>query len=739
MITTVRSHVIPALVVMTCLAGFAAPVRWIEAHGNTAGAHAGAGRDARLQPLRDLDGVFPFEPSPTPDAWRTRAEALRRQIRVALGLWPWPSRTPLNAVVHGAVDRGEYIVERVFFESVPGHFVTGSLYRPKGRTGRLPAVLSPHGHWPDGRFQDVPVEERKAAIASGAERFEASAGHVLQARAVQLARMGAIVFLYDMIGYADSVQIPRDVAHGGRRTPDPSREMRGLFFGPDAELHLQSIVGLQIWNGIRALDFLVERPDVDPSRIAITGASGGGTQTMILAAIDERPAVAFPAVMVSTRMQGGCTCENADYLRIGAGNVEFAALFAPKPLGLTAADDWTRLMPSEGFPELQRHYAMLGAPDNVRLFPFLQFGHNYNHVSRTAMYGWLNRPLRLGADEPVLERDFVPLSREEATVWTGDHPAPGTPGSRATVGEAHEREITAWWREDLARQLDALRPTDASSLSRWRETIGGGVEVLLGRGLPEAYAVRPAIEPERDGIQRGTLHVDAHGEQVAFAIVSPPRASHQVAVWTGSGGIAQALPDGRPIAPVQQLTRAGYRVMAIDVFGQGADAITGNRLVANRNSAAFTFGYNHPLVLQRAHDVSAALRYARTLAGDSGRVALVAADGSATLWAALARTAAGSALDAAVFVSDGTRFAGARSMEDAAFLPGSVRYGDLPAMLALGAPGPLWVGGETPDALALTRDVYQAAGAGNALTVARGRSDLTAGIRWLTTDGSALP
>src|SRR5690606_7763460 len=156
---------------------------------------------------------------------------------------------------------------------------------------------------------------------------------------------------------------------------------------------------------------------------------------------------------------------------------------------------------------------MLGAPDNVRLFPFLQFGHNYNHVSRTAMYGWLNRPLRLGADEPVLERDFVPLSREEATVWTGDHPAPGTPGSRATVGEAHEREITAWWREDLARQLDALRPTDASSLSRWRETIGGGVEVLLGRGLPEAYAVRPAIEPERDGIQRGTLHVDAHGEQ----------------------------------------------------------------------------------------------------------------------------------------------------------------------------------------------------------------------------------
>ncbi|HEX7087045.1 MAG TPA: hypothetical protein VF198_11810 [Vicinamibacterales bacterium] len=736
MITSFRSSgVIPAMLLAACLAGCALPGDWIGGDGSAGEVAVGAGRDARLQPLRDLDGVFPFEVSPTPDAWRTRAEALRRQVRVALGLWPWPTRTPLNAVAHGAVDRGDYIVERVFFESVPGHFVTGSLYRPKGRTGRLPAVLSPHGHWPGGRFQDLPANERRAAIASGAERFDAAAGHVLQARAVQLARMGAIVFLYDMIGYADSVQIPRDVAHGGRRAPDPARDMRGLFYGPDAELHLQSIMGLQIWNGIRALDFLTARPDVDPSRIAVTGASGGATQTMMLGAIDERPAVAFPAVMVSTRMQGGCTCENADYLRIGTGNVELAALFAPKPLGMTAADDWTRLMPSEGYPELQRHYAMLGAPDHVRLFPFLQFGHNYNHVSRTAMYGWLNRHLGLGVDEPVLERDFVPLSRDEATVWTGGHPAPGTPGSRATVGEAHERELTTWWRGDVTRQLASLRPVDAASLARWRETIGGAVRVLLGRDLPEADAVRPALEPLREPvIRRGTLHLDTHGERVAFAIVSPPRQSSRAAVWTGSGGISQALPGGRPIRAIQQLVDSGYGVIVIDVLGQDAGATAGNRLVANRNAAAFTFGYNRPLVAQRAHDVLAALRYARTVAGPSGRVTLVAADGQAAAWAALARTAAGEVLDAAVFVTDGVRFADARSMDDAAFLPGSVRYGDLPALLALGAPGPLWVGGETSDTLAIVRDAYTAAGASDALTIAPARGDLAAGLRWLTTN-----
>ena len=149
--------------------------------------------------------------------------AFRRQVRVALGLWPWPTRTPLNAVVHGPVARDGYTVERVFFESVPGHFVTGSLYRPTGgAAAKRPAVLSPHGHWPGGRFQDIAEAERRAQLASGAERFDNAARHILQARAVQLARMGAVVFLYDMVGYADSVQIPQDIAHSAAR-PDACR------------------------------------------------------------------------------------------------------------------------------------------------------------------------------------------------------------------------------------------------------------------------------------------------------------------------------------------------------------------------------------------------------------------------------------------------------------------------------------------------------------------------------------
>ena len=147
--------------------------------------------------------------------------------------------------------------------------------------------------------------------------------------------------------------------------------------------------------------------------------------------VDPRVKLSFPAVMVSTAMQGGCTCENASLLRVGTGNVEFAALFAPKPQGMTTANDWTKEMATKGFPELKEHYKALGAPDNVMLHRGEHFPHNYNAVSRSAFYGWLNRHFRLGQKEPVLERDFAPLTRAQLTVWDAAHPAP------KEIGRAH--------------------------------------------------------------------------------------------------------------------------------------------------------------------------------------------------------------------------------------------------------------------------------------------------------------
>ncbi|MCH8923355.1 MAG: acetylxylan esterase, partial [Planctomycetes bacterium] len=419
-------------------------------------------RDRRLGKLIDLNGYFPFTPAETNEQWDQRAKQVRRRILVATGLWPMPIRTAPNAVVHGKVDRDNYTVQRVYLESYPGHFVTGSLYRPKGKSGKLPAVLCPHGHWSAGRFTDAGVDAARKQIVEGAERFENGGRSVLQARCVQLARMGCVVFHYDMLGYADSVQISFELAHRfAKQRPDFDTPENWGFFSTQAELRQQSVMGLQTYNSIRALDWLSELPGVDPNRIAVTGASGGGTQTFILAAIDERVAAAFPAVMVSTAMQGGCTCENCSNLRVGTGNIEFAALTAPRPLGMTGANDWTKELDTKGLPELKQHYKMLGVPQLVMGKVMTHFGHNYNFVSREVMYHFFNKHLGLGLPEPVIEENFELLSVPEMTVWDESHPKP--PG-----GGDYERSLVKFMTQEADRQIAALTPSDSTSLARFR-------------------------------------------------------------------------------------------------------------------------------------------------------------------------------------------------------------------------------------------------------------------------------
>src|SRR6267142_81837 len=157
--------------------------------------------------LRDLnESYFPFTPVATSAEWKGRRNQIQRRLLVAAGLYPMPQKTPLNPVIHGRIEKNDYTLEKVFFESLPGHFVTGNLYLPKNIKGRIPAVICPHGHWPNGRFMNATDNEVKQQIAMKAEVFESAAHSPLQARCVQLARMGCAVFFYDMLGYADSIQ-----------------------------------------------------------------------------------------------------------------------------------------------------------------------------------------------------------------------------------------------------------------------------------------------------------------------------------------------------------------------------------------------------------------------------------------------------------------------------------------------------------------------------------------------------
>ncbi len=693
-------------------------------------------KDRRLGALKDLNGYFPFKPSKSPAEWSKRAEYVRRQMLVASGLWPMPSRPPIEPVVYGKVDRDDYTVEKVYFQSSPGLYVTGSLFRPKGKKGPLPGILCPHGHFSQGRFYRHGDEKMKQELASGGEKYEVSGRNPLQARCVQLTRMGCVVFHYDMLGYADSAPFTRELAHGfGKQSETPGDVDHWGLFSAQSELRLLNSLGLQTFNSVRALDWLSTLPGIDRRRLGITGASGGGTQTFMLMAIDARLSAAFPAVMVSTAMQGGCTCENATYLRVNTGNIEFAALAAPRPIAMSGANDWTRDIETKGLPALRQHYKMLGAPGRVSAKHF-DFPHNYNYVSRAMMYEFFNEHFQLGQKSPIIEGDFKPLTVEELSVWNDKHPKPKNDQAAGIAAlQALDR--------DSQKQISQLTPADAKSLSRFRRIVGGALDVMIGRGLPAAGEVEyeRLSETPKAGYKEYTslLRYKKGGEELPTIFLFSDKWNKKVVVWiheSGKAGLYGA--DGKPNPEVQTLLDRGSSVAAVDLLHQGeflADGkpLTETRSVANpREFAGYTLGYNHPLFSQRVHDVLSVISFARHHESQPEEVQIIGLGGAAA-WVAAACAQAGRAVDRIAVATDGFRFGKVTNIRDLNFLPGAVKYGDLPAVLALCAPTPMWLAGEGKQAPAVVRAAYQAAGRSDGVTTHTGKpaSQAAAAVRWL--------
>ena len=659
--------------------------------------------DSRHQPLKDLKGYFPFSPPASLSEWDVRKDYVRRQILVSQGLWPMPTKTPLNPVIHGRVDCGEYTVEKVYFESAPGFFVTGSLYRPKKIQGKVPGVMFAHGHWQDARLSLDTEEKVRQEIAIGAERFEKGGRSIFQSLCVQLARMGCVVWQWDMLSDSDSIQLSRELVHTfASQRPEANQTRDWGLYSPQAEAHAQSIMGLQTWNAVRGLDFLLSLPEVDPERTAITGASGGGTQTMLLAAIDDRIKLSFPCVMVSTAMQGGCTCENASLLRINTGNVEFAGLFAPKPQGMNTADDWTKELATKGFPDLQKLYAAHGAKDNVFLLRGEHFKHNYNAVTRSAFYTFLNKHFKLGHAAPVIERDYEPLTREQLTVWDAEHPAP-------KVDPAFERQLLKWFSDDSDKQLQALAATPEGL----QKVVLPAIEVLIGRSYQNAGDVEWILKDKQDAgdhlVMTGTLLNKTYAEELAVSWLYPKAWSGRVVVWLGDAGKAAIEDDA-----VKALLKAGDAVLGVDLLFQGAEPVKQTRVVNNpREFAGYTHGYNHALFAPRTHDVLSVvsfLRHAQIGSHERPKSVMVAGWGRIGPIVLAARALAGEAIDRAAVDTQGFRFGQVLDYRDPMFLPAGAKYLDLPGLMALNAPHALWVNGEgaEPNVLKQKFDEFKA-------------------------------
>lgn len=366
---------------------------------------------------RTLNDRFTVREYTSLPEWQRRAVYLREHILASAGLLPLPEKTPLRSQIFDEQRHPDYSVFKVYFESLPGFYVTGNLYRPSG-DGPFPAILSPHGHWVYGRLENTPIAS-------------------VPARAINLAAQGFVVFTYDMIGYNDSRQLPHDF--GGRR-----ENLWGL-----------SLAGLQLWNSIRGIDFLESLPYVDRDRIGCTGASGGGTQTFLAAAVDDRIKVAAPVNMISLHMQGGCLCENEPGLRLDTNNVELAATIAPRPLLMVSATgDWTKETLEVEYPAMRRLYALAGAESRVHAVRF-EAPHNYNRDSREAVYAWMARWLKNApADVRVEERTFRPEALSEALVFYG-RPLPEQAVTRD--------QLTDRWIASARRQLKEADPRTLQS------------------------------------------------------------------------------------------------------------------------------------------------------------------------------------------------------------------------------------------------------------------------------------
>jgi dienelactone hydrolase len=637
--------------------------------------------DIRFEKPRNLRDTFhPWTPPETAEAWQIESERIRMQLLVSNGLWPLPERTPLKAVIHGRIEKDDYVIDKVVFASRPGHYVSGLLYRPKNVAGKVPAVLSPHGHWKNGRFYDAGAATAKQQIEQNAETLLCAARYPLQARMVQLARMGCVVFHYDMIGYADSKTL----------------DHRTGFSDARASLRLQNLMGLQTWNSIRALDFVESLPEVDPQRLAVTGASGGGTQTFMLCAVDPRPAVAFPAVMVSTNMQGGCVCENADYLRIGINNIAIAALCAPRPMGLSGADDWSVDILTKGLPELKKVYSFFDSEDKVEARAWPEFKHNYNSISRNFMYEWFNKHLNLGVAD-LTERTFEPLTAKQSSVFDADHPRPPDALPAELLRQQLTSENIAWWK--------GIAPTTTAELSRYRQTIEAAVHVMLGQVPSPTDVEIDVLHKHRpnDELRIHTGITRRGAETVPFVSAFNNDFNGTAVLWISGHGKASLFDKSGQVLkpPIAQLVGSGAMVVSIDVLLTGEHQPTTpgtGRPNVDDKFPGYTFGYNRPLLSNRVRDILTAVSALNKL-DRVNVVHLVGTDGAGP-WVLLA-SATGMPADSVTITNcESFQFGDLTDVSDENFLPGALRYGDLGGIAALIPPRAIVVSSTRNDATA---------------------------------------
>ena len=477
--------------------------------------------DRRLSDVRHVETDFPLKHFASLEAWEDYKSKLRDRLRFSLGLMPGQEFLPIHAQRFDRREFSDYITEKVLFESMPGLYLTGCLYWPKGTAGKIPMILNPHGHWNDGRFEMSEITR-------------------IPQRCVNFALHGMASFSFDMIGFGDS----RQMDHHAYR-------------GDELDLWNESLLSLQICNCLQALNFVWDLPEIDRSRIGSTGASGGGTQTFFLTALDDRVAASVPVNMISTTFQGSCVCEYATNLHIGISNIEIAAMMAPRPMLLAGSSgDWTYDLPTVTHPYLREIYALYGAQENVEYY-FRDSVHGYQTDAQEAAYRWFAARFMNEAldDEAAREKPI-----EE-----------GTLKAIRIFGEGGREDLPKLTRDDLFEAQKARKKEQIAHLRSDPEGLGWLRKALsFTIGDVQRSFVRAESREETQGdvrIQRELLH--SEDAEIPLVTLIPGASNGKTLLFANRGGKSKLLRALERGGQLEALLGEGYRIACADLFLTG--------------------------------------------------------------------------------------------------------------------------------------------------------------------------
>jgi len=616
------------------------------------------------QQARQISSTSLALPMPAAE-WKATLAQRRQMWLEMLGLWPMPERTPLKATVTGVLERGDYVVEKVHFQSVSGAYVIGNLYRPAKVTGRLPAVLYLCGH-------------TKGKVSA-----------TYQANPRWFGQHGYVALVLDPIQLGES----QGVHHGTCRMDRWDWPSRGY-----------TPAGTEVWNAMRALDYLETRPDVDKDRMGVTGLSGGGVISWCLGAADERVKVVVPVcqsgtiehVVVDRATDGHCDCAFwINYYRWCWPDI--GALIAPRAFLMASGSEdvlWRPYGYRDAAHRIRHQYAALGSPDNFDLVEDLT-PHGYTPKLRRAIFTWFNKHLK-GDSRPV-EDDVTDFVEPEKNLLVFDGKLPENDEMRRIdtllVKRAEPPAIAnqAEWRSHQDATLKRLRELTFRHIPREHDP---RVREWRADGSAKGTSFGTYVFDTLDGL---TLRVKTARPEpanwplhtVAFAV--PPDAR---STFTGGG-------SSRPGAP-QEFASAG-----VEVRNTGATSVGTGYL--------WTLRRVYPLLGQtlperQAHDLLAGIAVMRGSAG-TGPIALFGQGVTAPL--AIYAAILDPQVTEVILASPPETHTDPQTPE---FL-GILRIGDLPQNLALLYPRPITFVGKVPPAYEWTQKVYKTLGAADRIRV----------------------